>query len=863
MSEGLENLPETLEEQLQTCQELRKKNYQRSAVRIAREVQRVAKSNRQLIPYLHANFYLITMLQDLYELQEGQNIAIQSIALLESTERARTFQSDYDEESYEWITWWMSSCAYDNLATLMGMMHGFNSEGMHQCIADGIQVCRRTGKVECISCFREYATRVHRASDDIEMALHYTRTNMSQPPKKDKDHRWISAYDLTELYLLQGKIDLALKTFEEAEQLAQLYVFPEKAHHNNHLLLEEIALLSASPLAPPLTPHLAPPPQGENLTSEYHKALNEALRETCEGKIPQAIEKLTYWDRFFTQRNCLDSWFEVRLRLISAFLLNQQEEKALLLADQLETKAKVARDWLTLRRLNLLRHRPFPLSPLALLGPLEKGSPPPTPPTPSQTESSFILKENQEEEKEESPLELQGKTLLTELQQLEEDPAPPAPLAWEQIVEEKILSLSPKGFTSEKEARPFFKALLFRSSSLPSTALDQKIWDWTSEVVLLFSESAFLVNLQAILGEIFLEKENSPLQDRLSLERLESLYRKSLELDPHSPEFFSNTALFYLKQEKFNEAEHCLSRAFRLNRKNPRTALQLAQIYQESERNTDALAVLDMCIREGGSSPALFWEASMLAIALKRYQIVLVYLERYLSLLKTPESWVHFYRAFAFVELKEPEKALEALALEAVISPETLFAQNSIAVKAKTQQKESEEVQKLLENALNYDLKTIEYLTKPGLYRAIHRFYEASTSFPQDDPLRKQWEKRLLALGMASEDFFHTAYRSHEDSIKMSVNYYVCTLLQNLDEHWPNSPSCLAGQEKWKAFKIQYGVLATDENTARTSVFFWHQQIWPHGTEVLEILCKETDFTDVPGVLWQSYLLPPEKSEEF
>jgi hypothetical protein len=43
---------------------------------------------------------------------------------------------------------------------------------MHGCISDGIQVCQRTGKLECVNCFREYAAEVYLAADDLPMALH-------------------------------------------------------------------------------------------------------------------------------------------------------------------------------------------------------------------------------------------------------------------------------------------------------------------------------------------------------------------------------------------------------------------------------------------------------------------------------------------------------------------------------------------------------------------------------------------------------------------------------------------------------------------------------------------------------------------
>ncbi|MCA9071683.1 MAG: hypothetical protein KDA84_22305, partial [Planctomycetaceae bacterium] len=155
--------------------ELRDQCRYRSSSRISRELRRFAKTEKQIIPYLHANFYLMNDAQSLLDVETGIEVAVDTIAFLESEEKARKLQPDLPEDHYYHTVSWMSSCAYDNLATHTAEKEGYNSDGVHDCINDGIQVCRRTGKLECVTCFREYATDVYRAADDLDMALHYAR----------------------------------------------------------------------------------------------------------------------------------------------------------------------------------------------------------------------------------------------------------------------------------------------------------------------------------------------------------------------------------------------------------------------------------------------------------------------------------------------------------------------------------------------------------------------------------------------------------------------------------------------------------------------------------------------------------------
>ena len=122
--------------------------HMRSATRVSREIRRLAKTERRLIPYLRSTFDVMNQGADLLDPETTRDCAIELISLLESEDRARAIQPDLPESEYEYTVHWMSACAYDNLAKGTALILGYNSEGTHACIAEGIAVCRRTGKLE-------------------------------------------------------------------------------------------------------------------------------------------------------------------------------------------------------------------------------------------------------------------------------------------------------------------------------------------------------------------------------------------------------------------------------------------------------------------------------------------------------------------------------------------------------------------------------------------------------------------------------------------------------------------------------------------------------------------------------------------
>jgi hypothetical protein len=74
---------------------------------------------------------------------------------------------------------------------------------------------------------------------------------------------------------------------------------------------------------------------------------------------------------------------------------------------------------------------------------------------------------------------------------------------------------------------------------------------------------------------------------------------------------------------------------------------------------------------------------------------------------------------------------------------------------------------------------------------------------------------------------------------------------QPLDEHWAQSPGCLAGQAEWDAYRILWGVLARDEDEAKRLTLAWQSRCYPLAATVEAVELLRENYTDKPGVVWQ------------
>lgn len=834
----------------------------RSSYRVAGEIHRTAKAGGRIVPYLNAGFKLMNGAQSLLEPEKGREAAVEVIALLESEDLARRIQPDFPEEEYYQTVAWMSACGYDNLAKHTAMMLGYNSEGMHSCIADGIQVCRRTGKLQCITCFREYAFDVYLAADDLDMALHFARLTASMPDDAPgAERRWVAAKNMCRAYLILGRLEEAESAAHRALALSDTYFRPLDAKLDSQVLLEVVLLMAGKheELSRAIGARTAQReiPPGESPTHDLAWDLRDALAACCDGKYEEAIRILTHWDRWLTTQKCLDEWFETRLRLIAAQLLAGNRQATEGLARQLESKAKAANDWLTLRRLSRLLDPHETVSPLATAAPVTRGPFATTAPADAErdlagestageplAESHAAVPAEEDERLPETPLGHLFDPLAERLDQATEDET------IRDALREEMLAIDPATATDPFDA---VRLLHFARFVLGDPEQNRKLWSWAERVAAPHPEQASIVNLLAVLGDMIRSVAPPDLEEEdqvVAPERIDELFRQSLRLDPENPANFARAGAYYLEIEELGEAERCLSRGFRLARDSSFLALRLADVYRGTDRPRDALAVLDMALREGCDDPSVAWDAMMSALNLDQYDSLLAYSDKFEEM-QPGRAWTQYYRASALVEMGELEDAVTALDEEERRNPDQRLHVEILRACVAAAAGEAESLRTLLASILDMPLRSVDYLTLTGLCRLFEKLWRAARLLPDEDDLKVRLDDRLLCAGLAPDEFFDI--RRSNQPAEEGVNFYRCTALQPLDAHWLTFAGCHAGQESWKRYHAEWGVLATDEEQAAKLLLEWQSRCYRTPPEVEQIDLEQEGFHDRPGVVWQGF----------
>jgi tetratricopeptide (TPR) repeat protein len=835
------DVDDQLQELFEKYEDLRQRCRNTSAHRVAREAARLAKDNRQLIPYLQAQFNLMNNAQGLLDAESGKEAALDAIAYLESDDRARVFQPDFPEEEYADTVGWMSACAYDNLAKHVAAMQGYNSDGTHQCISDGIDVCRRTGKLRCVTCFREYASDVYLASDDVPMALHFARIVKALPEDSpNSERRWVGAKDETWLLTLQGRLAAAETAAREALALAESYHTPLEARLESRLQLETIRLLAGQPDSAAAKEPDAPP-RGEWIFYDLASDQVAALRACCQGNCQQAEELLLRWDRWLTEHRDLRHWFEVRLRLIACERLAGAANKAEALTKQLEERAGKARDWLTLHRLaRLLEPAAIP-SPLALVAPVEigplsgdAGRVPVEKAAPSQEPTAAVPPA------EALPLDPLFEPLLQRLSTLGDE-------AGRQALLSDVLAIPATSVTHPADAARLLHFVQFLLGD-DSEATRQTIWSWAEVMAEPYPQVPVVLNLLASVGDLLRRDPEDALTKVIPEDKLARMFQESIDLDPFHAHNHFRAGVHYLGHDNLGEAERCLARGFRLERTFGPLAVRLAEVYHRTERPRDALMVLDTCLREGCEDPQVAWEAAVGAFNLGQYEPLLTYLDRH-EQLQPGAPWINYYRATGLLELGRPQEALAALEEESRRAPERVLPIHVLRACAEMALGRVEPARKHLNEALTLRLADVHELTVRGLADLFGRLWRAlGAELPADDALRGRLERRLLAAGLAPDEFFEP-YRQRE-AVQESVNIYRCRVLQPLDQRWPEFEGCLHGQEEWSSYFALWGVVAQSEEEAVSRVRSWQLRCYKAPPGDIECELQDEGYKDKPGILW-------------
>ena len=305
------------------------------------------------------------------------------------------------------------------------------------------------------------------------------------------------------------------------------------------------------------------PPPNEWPELELRRDVISALGSSLQGDHTAAIASLTSWDRRLTECRTLHSWFEVRLRLIAAYLLAGDEKRGDALARQLESKAREARDWLTLRRLARLLDPSVPVSPIAPTGPILIGSS--TLPAPTQAEAKPEPKPTEdvgESEPSRTRLSTPLESLLDALEARRDEGADDP--AIKNAILDALLALGPDVATHPMDIA---RMLLLARDSCTDPARGPGVWDWAETIAVPFPREASVLSLLASLGDTLRGAENSRLADRIDPNRIESLVRQSLDLDPNDLNNFGRAAVHYYNAGRTSEAERCLARCVRLDRR--------------------------------------------------------------------------------------------------------------------------------------------------------------------------------------------------------------------------------------------------------------------------------------------------------
>lgn len=833
--------------------------HNRSLIRLAREGRRLARQEHRLIPYLSYSFHLINSADDVLAMKQGCEVAVEMIALLEDEERARLFQSDLPQDEYEHTKWWMTGFTYKKLATLTGHTQGYNSAGMHQCISDGMNVCRRTGNRRDTLHFREFAVEVYRAADDLDMALHFARGSLQLQDSGESNRKVASADDVATILCLQGNLSAAVEMVQLGWEYCLEFHNPYLAQLNFLPLAREIYCMAGRMDLLRQLPGIVTAEQATELTDDqvlrlppedecpYFKFLNDqalAVEACCEGHFDQAVRLLQPWDRHLLEEQCLTRWFSVRCRLIAALRLAGRNDQARALAAPCEEAARKSHDWLTLRRISRLLDDSVTVTPLAMigdpdLGPFSRQTGIPRSASPAVTDA-VISEQGKASEQLTTPLSGVIKNLYERVHASDESTEILATIASE------LVAMPPESIADPEDAGRLLQLARF----VAEVPVAREILKWAEDVRRCFSRDATVISMFATLALRLRDLPDSDLSAELSDEQIEHLFRESLELNVDSPTNFARAGLYYLSREKFGDAERCLARGFRLDRASPILASSLAQVYSTTERPRDALAVLDMALREGCQDPELAWEAALRAIGLDQFDAALAYLDRLES--QAPDRpWVSHYRAFVLLELSRPEEALLALDREAVSNPEFAYPVELQRATALGQLKRLDDFRQQLQKVLDFPMSSITYLSTGGLRRLFQRLWQSAEVLPFEDPLRRLLEDHLVSTGFATESFFHSIRCRAGAEVAKGIRYFSVHLHQPLDDDWRTARGCLVGEEDWISYDIAWGVLARDEVEARMQALDWQQRCYSLPAQVMSVETRDETYEDVPGVVWQ------------
>ena len=776
-----------------------------SSSRLYGELRRRGRVEHRAHAYVLGTFFQMDQAQYLFEFQTMRERAVELIAILENEEQVRQIQSDFCREQYDYLVYSMSSCAYENLAEATGQLEGYNSDGMHACITDGIQICRRTGKIGCVSCFREYACDVYLAADDADIAGHQCQLVMEQESAwSDRgDRRWLATSKLAWLQALHGRFDEALAMMDRALELTQAEAVSLKFESRIRTLLarDTIRLGAGLPSNIGADPAFAQMPSAEECpVFEYTLDLNAALLSVQRESWDEASHLLSHWDQRLQKCNGTHLWFETRLRLIAVRLMAGQKKQAEPLARQLEQRARAANDYLTLRRLELLLNTDTP-SPLAIAAEPRRLENADTQVTGAETSPTSVdssgMSPDEETGTTTTPLSKFIESLRVRMNELMQEPTQEA----FETVREDVLAVGADQATHQEDAC----GLLHLMGYLVGAGDDgEVVWKWANSLAAPHRGNAVALSVLGVLGDALRGCPNEAMAEKITAERTEQLFRKSLELDATKPRNFLRAGDHFAAEDNQGEAERCFARAFRLDRVDGNIVRRLADLYSNTERPRDALHVLDLSLREGSSDAQVAFDAAMLAFRLKQYDATLTYLEKF-DQLAGPSLWSNYYRGVCHYEQGDFQHCLECLDQEETLAESTDWHLELMRGVAKARLGDESAAQSHLTMVMETPLFKVDFLSAAGIAELLQRLCVVAEEVLKDVTLVARLESRLLRSGLMPDSWFQWQRESSDRKPVENVRLYRCLVHQPLDDSWNEDPDRLSGQENWTTYITEWG----------------------------------------------------------
>ncbi|MBM82092.1 MAG: hypothetical protein CMJ78_16095 [Planctomycetaceae bacterium] len=859
----MDEIEQQLEEIGDRANDLMNQGHFRTAARLNGERARTAKQNNKLMQYIYGTFFRMDQAQNVLDFDVQRDCAIELVAVLEDEDQARAIQADFLQPEYEHTRFWMTACVYENLAEAIGQLDGYNSEGMHQCISEGILVCRQTGKMQCVSCFREYATDVYTSADDPLIARHQCQTVLGQDGgwSNRGDRRWFAATKLARSYMLESNFEAALEAMNQAASLVEAEEISLKFESRMRMLANlDMVRIAAGMERIDWTDDEGPgedrPPVGEWTVLDLQISMNDALLASMQGNYEDAIAILTDHDRALSKQKVLNIWFDVRLRLIAAMRLSG-DARVEKLAQQLRDKANGANDFLTLRRLDRLFDDSIPVSPFAAVSSGE------------ETDAPLPFQVSRESEKSDAFSETQGQGQAAAMQ--EEGPSD-----FDQEVlafigscyeiedeDERMNAMTEFAVRYNAETvtndRNVMSLMGFRQM-VPFKESVQEIWDWARAFERAMPDEPSVLSMIATLGLALKVNFEGEAEGVIADEELGKMFKLSLLMDANRPGNHLRAGEYFLEIGNEGEAERCFARSFRLDRSNPSACENLANVYRQTDRPRDALNVLDVYLRDGGEYPGIAWMAANVALDLEQFDSVLTYLDR-LDMLEPGTMWSNYYRALALIELECYDAAADAIAAEREFEDHESPAPMDMLEAAQLLGSGSDSGLEALQKINEIRFSEVTDMTATGIQNLSGLVWRQMGNIPPNNVERQKFESTLLKAGIMPDGYFDIL-RDGEPDPDVLVNYYRMLVAQPLDESWGNSPGCLAGEEEWSAYCIEWGVLAPDEDEAVAQVLELQRECFDLEPEVIGVELEAEGFQDCAGIVWQGRRFPVSRSEE-